>query len=56
MARKPKTRPDAPGASALKPDSTPPIGDNKLNDDELRTLAFQHRDAYSRALAKKKTV
>jgi hypothetical protein len=54
MARKPKTNPDAPGAKAEKPDRTPAIGDNKLTDDELRTLAFQHRDAYARALELKK--
>ena len=54
MARKAKTNPDAPGAKAEKPDRTPAIGDNKLTDDELRTLAFQHRDAYARALELKK--
>jgi hypothetical protein len=54
MARKPKTNPDAPGAKAEKPDRTPAIGDNKLTDDELRTLAFQHRDAYARAMELKK--
>jgi hypothetical protein len=54
MARKAKTDPNAPGAKAEKPDRTPAIGDNQLNDDELRTLAFQHRDRYSSALAKKK--
>lgn len=56
MGRKPKTNPSAPGASAEKPQAKAPaaIGDNKLNDDELRTLAFQWRDKYAKALAKKK--
>jgi hypothetical protein len=54
MARKRKTDANAPGANAQMPDRTPAIGDNKLTDDELRTLAFQHRDAYARALELKK--
>jgi hypothetical protein len=55
MGRKPKTNPKAPGASAEKPAPAVDIGHNsKLNDDELRTLAFQHRDKYAKALAKKK--
>jgi hypothetical protein len=58
MGRKPKTKATAPGASAEKPKpkaaAPAGIGDNKLTDDELRTLAFQHRDKYAKALAKKK--
>jgi hypothetical protein len=56
MGRKPKTDPAAPGAKAEKPS----VGHNSgageaLRDDELRALAFQHRDKYKRALEKKKT-
>jgi hypothetical protein len=51
MVRKPKTKPDVPGADAAIPEA----GHNsKLSDNELRTLAFQHRDKYAKALAKKK--
>lgn len=53
MARKSKTNPNAPGASAEKP-AEAGIGHNELTDDELRTLAFQHRDKYAKALAVKK--
>ena len=57
MARKSKTDPNAPGANAEKP---APKGHNSghdeaLDDDELRALAFQHREKYRRALEKKKT-
>jgi hypothetical protein len=51
--RKSKTKPDVPGASAEKP-APAEIGHNGMNDDEARTLAFQHRDKYVRALAGKK--
>jgi hypothetical protein len=56
MARKSKTDPNAPGAKAEKPAMA---GHNSgqgeaLTDDELRALAFQHRDKYKRALEKKK--
>ena len=53
MPRKAKTKADAPGANAALPPE-PGIGHNQLSDDELRTLAFQHRDKYAQALAKKK--
>jgi hypothetical protein len=53
MARKSKTKPDAPGASAEKP--APKKGHNSTaSDDEMRTLAFQHKGKYEAALAKKK--
>jgi hypothetical protein len=41
-------------AGTEKPKQAAGIGDNKLTDDELRTLAFQHRDKYAKALAGKK--
>lgn len=54
MARKKRTDPNAPGAAAELP-ADPGIGDNSaLTDDEKRALAFQHRDKYAKALAKKK--
>ena len=55
MPRKAKTKADAPGASAALP-APAGVGDNSdaLTDDELRTLAFQHRDKYAKALAQKK--
>jgi hypothetical protein len=54
MARKSKTDPNAPGANAEKPQAAAGIGHNALSDDEMRTLAFQHRDKYAKALASKK--
>jgi hypothetical protein len=51
MPRKAKTDKNAPGASAQVPGQ----GHNSdLSDDERRALAFQHRDKYASALAKKK--
>lgn len=53
MGRKPRTDPNAPGADAEKPG----LGHNgpDLSDAERQTLAFHHKDRYTRALEKKKT-
>jgi hypothetical protein len=51
MGRKPKTDPQAPGADAERPGA----GHNQLSDDDLRELAFQHKQRYITALARKKT-
>lgn len=56
MAKKQRTDPNAPGAKAKKPGPGHNSGpaEEALSDDELRALAFQHRDRYSVALAAKK--
>ena len=51
MARKRKTDRSASGADAELPGEG---HTSELNDAELRTLAFQHRDAYRKALEAKK--
>ena len=55
MARKSKMRtdPNVPGANAEKPGTGHNSG-AALTDDELRELAFQHRDRYTVALAANK--
>lgn len=56
MAKGPKTKPDAPGASAKKPkaaDAAEP-GHNKLSDADLQALTIQWKGKFERARAAKK--